>query len=225
MKTSFNDDPFPEFTDAMRKALPDPELSSGFAESLHARLRKPWRFREALRRDRWIQVAASLLVMTTLAGPVAALVSFLLPEKPVIPVIGFEVPHPSVKTELSTPPQWQVIPPEVTLEDGMFSLEWKVAVEVSNRMAQAISAWEKSGGTFIQPSASPARQSWHDATPKELHQEWLRRCALGLTDPPPLDLQSRVRVLGKEKKTNPQLQVWRWTLFADGSPELLFLSE
>jgi hypothetical protein len=225
MKTSFPEDPLSEFADAMRKALPDPELSSDFADSLQIRLQRPWRFREALRRDRWIQVAASLLVMTTLAGPVAALVGFLLLEKQSVPVIGFEVPHPSVKTEVMSPPQWQVIPPELTLEDGMFSLEWKAAVEVSNRMAQAISAWEKSGKTFTQPAASPARQSWQGATVKELQQEWLRRCALGLTDPPPLDLQSRVRVLEKEQGPHPQLKAWRWTLFADGSPERLFLSE
>ncbi len=198
----------------MQRHLVQPELSAGFVDLLQERLQaEPWTLRAAIRRNRLLRLAASLLLITTVAGPVSALVILFTQPESKTPVIGVDLPEPLIEVEEDIEPDFDpAVPPlDPSLEDA-FGMDWHEAVEQSNRMALVIRQWNEANQDVADGGAhlAPALMDWTHATEAQIADEFRRRCQLGIVTPPPSTLAERVIEL--DAAGNGWAQAWQWVL-------------
>ena len=200
-------------------------LSADFAESLRGRLEeRPWELRAALRERPMLRAAAALLVVSTIAAPVSALVLLLPQPAPKGPMITMEPPVqvPDVILEEARP-EIPAIPPSVPGFADAFDADWQASVAQSNRTAVMQAQWFLAHPD-ADPSAAapaPARLGWADATIEELVAEFERRALLGITTPLPGSLLERIEsFLASTPKAEQvaALQAWNWVLHGEGPP-------
>jgi hypothetical protein len=206
--------------DELRQAVPDSPLSADFDNRLQARLAaQPWTLRSALQSNRLLRVAAALLFVTTVVGPVSALVLMFVRPEFVPTELVWLLGNPSQESVSVHEPVFEpVIPPADPSLEEAFGLPWHKAVERSNRMALAILQWNRaySSSEFPVPVQTPALMDWSQATEKDIKDEFERRCLLNLHSPPPASLAERIKTLQNRGDVPPWLQAWRWVLEGSG---------
>ncbi len=218
----------------LRRACPAPDLSDAFAEELRARLAAhPWTLSSALRRNSLIRVAAMLLVLSTVAGPVAALVLlFRAPPKHVAEII-WTIPQPQPEVEEGPDHQpLPAVPPVDPAAGNAFGLDWQEALTRENRMALIVRQWHDAGLASGQAAAAPSRLDWSDAGRADLEAEFLRRCELGILASPSPGMVQRVRSFepeagraaqnqdaGTASAVDAWLAAWQWVLDRDASEQ------
>lgn len=209
----------------LRHCVAEAPLSSEFAESLRGRLEeRPWELRTALRERPLLRAAAALLVISTIAAPVSALVLLLPNSERKDPIITMEPPVqvPDVILEESRP-EIPVIPPSVPGFEGAFNADWQASVGRCNRMAVMQAQWflahsEADPSTAAQ---APARLDWSNAETEDLVTEFERRALLGITTSLPSSLLERIESLlasTPEVEQVPALRAWNWILHGEGPP-------
>jgi len=211
----------------LQAAVPaEASLPAGFAEELRGRLEsRPWEFRAALRERPLLRVAAALLVISTVAAPVSALV--LLWRPAVESKLDLTWRQESLPAEIEEGPQrpeLPVIPPVVPagFEDA-FGANWQASIAASNRAAVMFAQWHGSlaGATFKAPSPSPAFLDWSSASLEDLQQEFQRRALLGLTGVLPASLAERVdhfATILEGAELPAEIQAWTWVMHGEGPP-------
>jgi len=209
----------------LRIACVVPELSAGFEEELQQILTPAWTWKMALGRDPWMRLAAGLLVMSMAAAPVAAVVEWIFRTPQTSVVLGFEPWTPPLEVEAEEGWNLGTIPPSISMEDRAFGLSWQNAVEISNRMAKAEAQWNETHLLGVAVSSAPAFLVWDEVGAKALEHEFIRRCALGILDPPPAGLVSRVQKLAKEGDDAEALKGWLWVLNGAGNSADLFAND
>lgn len=226
LPTEFADQPeLDALAEELRAACVVTELKPGFEGELQQLLTPAWTWKKALGRDPWMRLAAGLLVMSTVAAPVAAVMEWVFRSPKTSVVLGFEPWTPPL--EVDTEDGWDpgTVPPFISMEDGPFGLSWQNAVELSNRMAKAVAQWKQThplGGAF---SSAPAFLVWDKVGAKALEHELIRRCALGILDPPPAGLVSRVQKLANDGGHAEALKGWLWVLNGTGNSADLFAND
>jgi hypothetical protein len=213
--------------DQLRAACGKPaELSSSFEPELqHLLQSQPWTLRMAMSNNRMLRVAAALLLVTTLGGPIAALVMMFTPAVQPTTEITMLPPQvlPDFEPDAQPEPEAAIPPIDPSLEEA-FGLDWQQAMQRSNRMSVIIGQWQAALAPDTAPKASPspAYLDWQNASLRELEAEFDRRCLLGLTSPPPPTLVLRIRELlaNLERLEAAQapswLQAWAWVLDGPG---------
>jgi hypothetical protein len=209
----------------LRDACTNPVLSENFAEELRQRLTPAWTLKRALGRDPWMRMAAGLLVMSTLAAPVAAMMEWILQKSSAPVVFGFEPWTPPLEVDAEEGWDPGVVPPSISMEDGSFGLSWQNAVELSNRMAQAVTQWNKMHPLAEAANPAPAFLIWDQVSADALQLEFTRRCTLGILNPPPVGLLSRFQDLTRQGDHAEALAGWRWVLKGEGNPADLFAND
>jgi hypothetical protein len=212
--------------DELRDACGPVEMSSSFELDLQDRLQSnPWTLRVAMNNNRMLRVAAALLLVTTLGGPITALVMMFTPAPATTTEISMLPPQalPEIEEDLQPEPEAAIPPVDPSLEVA-FGLDWQQAVQRSNRMAQVVGQW-RAGRKDLRPEAaspSPALMDWANASLSQLAIEFQRRCTLDLSSPPPAGLALRIRELySAAKQSEPSaipnwLQAWAWILDGPG---------
>lgn len=201
-------------------------VGDGFADELRERLvENRWELRTALRERPLLRVAAALLVISSIAAPVSALVFLFRSEAEKAPEIHFELPA-ALPEVVEGPAQREipVVPPVPPEWDGAFGLEWEQALAQSNRSAVVCAQWHQAfgdtGGQDVE--AAPARLDWVQASLAELEVEFQRRMQLGLTAALPASLAERIELALRElpdTQEQPEwLQAWAWVLHGEGPP-------
>jgi hypothetical protein len=202
------------------------ELSAGFAEALRGRLEsRPWEFRTALRERPLLRAAAALLVISTVAAPVSALV--LLWRPAVANRVDLTWHQEGLPAEIEVGPQrpeLPVVPPvfPAGFEDA-FGADWRASIAASNRAAVMIAQWHQAQDGAAQRSASPspAQLDWSAATLVDLQLEFERRALLGLTGVLPASLAERIDHFAAtlvEGELPAEIQAWTWVLHGEGPP-------
>lgn len=213
--------------DELRAAVPaGAPLDAEFAEALRARLgEQPWTLRSALRERPLLRVAAALLILSTVAAPVSALVLLIRPAPQPETELSFELPPPPLPILEEAPPQPQptVVPPQDPGLADAFGIDWQRAVARSNRMAVVVEQWRaaQAGDRPEEVPAAPPMLAWHDADVDALVREFRRRAWLGLTSPPPSSLTARLDALradGDEAALPVELRAWLWVLHGEAPP-------
>lgn len=206
--------------DELQQELQQPALSAGFVDQLQERMQaEPWTLRSALHRNRMLRLAASLLLITTVAGPVSALVILFTKSDPQTPGIIWDPPASPLEIEEAMEPKVDpAIPPiDPDLEEA-FGMDWHAAIEQSNRMALVIRQWEEAHQDVASDQAplAPALMDWRGATVEQIEQEFRRRCMLGINTPPPGALAERVLDLQNAEKGQDWVRAWQWVLQGSG---------
>jgi hypothetical protein len=200
--------------------LQQPVLSEGFVDQLQERLQaEPWTLRTAIHSNRMLRLAAALLLITTVGGPLSALVILFGNKEPETPVLDWELPNLTELAEEPIEPRFDpVVPPTDPDLEEAFGLDWHAAVEQSNRMALVIRQWSDSNQEVAdqQPSLAPALMDWSDASLTEIKQEFGRRCQLGIATPPPASLSERIKQLQGSDQELDWVQAWQWVLDGPG---------
>jgi hypothetical protein len=175
--------------------------------------------RSAFQSNRLLRVAAALLFVTTVAGPVAALVLIFVRPEPALTELVWLPSNPSQGTVSEREPIFDpVVPPADPSLEEAFGLPWHKAVERSNRMALAILQWNRvySPSEFPAPVQTPAMMDWSQATNMDIKREFERRCLLNLHSPPPASLAERIKTLQEGGDAPSWLQAWWWVLDGPG---------
>jgi hypothetical protein len=202
------------------------ELSAGFAEELRHRLEgRPWEFRAALRERPLLRVAAALLVISTVAAPVSALVLLWRPAvQDRVDLTWRQQGLPAEIEEGPQRPELLVVPPVAPagFEDA-FGVNWQASIAASNRSAVMFAQWHDSlaGGVLSAPSPAPAHLDWSSASVEDLQHEFQRRAQLGLTAALPASLAERVdhfAVTLNGAELPAEIQAWTWVLHGEGPP-------
>jgi hypothetical protein len=130
------------FASELRQAHPGVELSPSFEIELADGLRNSWSWRGSIRQSPLLRIAASLLLLTALAVPVAAVVALLQTPDSDRPEIGFQMPT-ELLIDRESPQVPRVVPPSEPLgDDLLFDGAWALAIEQQNRFAQASASWQ-----------------------------------------------------------------------------------
>ena len=196
-------------------------LSAGFSESLRGRMEeRPWELRIALRERPLLRVAAALLVISTIAAPVSALVLLLPGLERSDPMIMMELPVqvPDVVLEEARP-EIPAIPPSVP----GFDSDWQASVAQSNRTAVMQAQWlqARSDADPAVAAPAPAHLEWTHASLAELVLEFERRALLGITTPLPGSLVERIESILADTPAADcpaALRAWHWILHGEGPP-------
>ncbi len=200
--------------------LQQPGLSEGFVDQMQERLQaQPWTLRAAIHRNRMLRLAASLLLITTVGGPLSALVILFAEKEATTPVVDWELPKLIELAEEPIEPRFDpVVPPTDPDLEEAFGIDWHAAVEQSNRMALVIREWDEANQEVAdkQPSLAPALMEWSGANLAEIEQEFTRRCLLGIATPPPASLSDRVMQLQGIEQGLGWVQAWQWALNGTG---------
>jgi hypothetical protein len=211
-----------QLADELEASFKNPALSDGFADLLQARLQEhPWSFRGAIQNNRMLRLAASLLLITTVVGPVSALVFLFVNAEPGNPVVPIWDPPTFVEglTEESQPKDDLAVPPvDASLEEA-FGLDWHEAVAQSNRMALIMRQWTEVNQdvAFAAPTMAPAQMDWTDAQLHAIRSEFERRCLLGISSPPPSSLAERIlQFTAEEAEGQGWIRAWQWVLNGPG---------
>lgn len=201
----------------LQQQLGPPAMSEGFVEQLQDRMQaQPWSLRSAIRRNSMLRVAAGLLLMTTVAGPVSALIILFAEKQAATPTVIWDPPS-LTETEEETPePNINPLPPSSPKLEEAFGLDWHAAVEKSNRMALVIRQWNEAQQEVAeqQPSLKPEMMDWSGASLNQLEQEFRRRCQLGIVDAPQASLAERIMQVAPDQ--GAWVQAWQWALEGQG---------
>jgi len=201
-------------------------VSAEFSVRLRSSLsERPWSLRAALHQSPFLRAAAAVLVMSSVAAPVSALVFLLQPTEQAKFELGFELPtqFSQVIEEVPRPLEPTVPPLDADFENA-FGLDWQAAVARSNRMALVIAQWSDavpSVAAFGVAARTPQFQDWAQATAADLKSEFERRALLGLTQSAPSSLEQRLLELTDgltDAELPAELAAWRWVLAGDGPP-------
>lgn len=209
----------------LQQSLANAPLAADFAESLRGRLEeRPWELRTALRERPLLRAAAALLLVSTIAAPVSALILLLPNPEHTDPTITMEPPMqvPDVILEESRP-ELPVVPPSVPGFEGAFDADWQAAVARSNRTAVMQAQWflAHPEADPAQAAPAPALLDWSAASAHELVVEFERRALLGMTTPLPSSLLERIEhflALAPDDELVPALRAWNWVLHGEGPP-------
>lgn len=211
----------------LQAALSAPtELSAGFAEGLRSRLEsRPWEFRAALRERTLLRVAAALLVISSVAAPVSAIILLWKPAvESRVDLTWRQQNLAAVIEEGPQRPELPVVPPGAPSGfEAAFDADWRASIAVSNRAAVMIAQWHdaQAGARLAEPSPAPAQLDWSSASIEDLQREFQRRAQLGLTSALPSSLAERVEhfTTSMEAADLPaELQAWDWVLHGSGPP-------
>ncbi|NQU48238.1 MAG: hypothetical protein HQ519_06295 [Planctomycetes bacterium] len=208
--------------DELEASFKNPTLSDGFADLLQARLQEhPWSFRGAIQNNRVLRLAASLLVITTVVGPISALVVLIInaePEKSVVPIWDLPTFEEALTQEVQPKDDLAVPPLDTSLEEA-FGLDWHEAVAQSNRMALIMRQWTEANQdvAFDTPAMAPGQMNWTDADLDAIQSEFERRCLLGISSPPPSSLAERILQLPTGvAEGQAWISAWQWVLNGPG---------
>lgn len=199
--------------------------SEDFSQELHARLEeRPWELRTALRERPLLRAAAALLMISTVAAPVSALVLLLRPVAEDRPALTFEPPValPDFVEEFERPED-PTVPPNIPGFEELFDADWQAAVARSNRAAVMIAQWHEAQQALPtdDASAQPARTDWADASRAELQAEFVRRARLGVTSALPASLVERLEAEFAAfdlTELPAELRAFQWMLHGQGPP-------
>lgn len=211
----------------LQEALPaEVGVSAGFSEELRANLAsRPWEFRSALRERPLLRVAAALLVISTVAAPVSALVLLFQPEPESSHELIWERQVlPAEIEDAPIRPELPAVPPAFPAGfEEAFGADWQAAIAMSNRTAVMIAQWHEAHAeeSEFEPKLAPALLDWSEASLPDLQAEFERRAQLGLTSVLPASLTERVEHFIEtlpEADRPAELKAWDWVLHGAGPP-------
>lgn len=203
---------FEEIAGELRSAFSDPDLSEHFRAVLQARIQeKPWSLRGAFVRSPLLRVAATVLLMLSVAAPGAALFALWKDSSSEVNPIEVRFREPAPSLENSPPDVLKPVAPEEFAVDAEYAAPGLIDFKKKRRLALAVAHWSSHGRTADLQPAWPGLRL--EISPVNLWEN-LEAALVSQQESIPADTERQVRDAWSRCGPNDEvwLAPWMWVL-------------